>query len=627
MLEIFTVPTLAATSVLAISLLVWWIIIDRIFRPGKTIADKNASARKNTKINPQDTQTTTSATTTSDEKDSTISLRETNSAPAKSSAPTPTNQRFYQKIGMQPKQEPSKNTTTAPQETNKPDTKKSSSSADTNSNEVTGRTKSKLKTHNSEQQKAGTSESEESKSQAGQLNKQLLTNSVNKQIHKNKNKNTRQSFAKHPDKKGNTACSENDGQLGNPPVTTELKPIQASDKSTQQPAVLASSNNQANNQTQKPNTTPASAVKDHSESTPQPVSLHKAGASVQPDQQKIPTTSNAAVIIGDRKPTITAADSKQSTTAHSNQIDTGTKNAVQQTATPATSNNNQLKANTTKSTDTRKAKSFTVKSAAQSSTESAAETASSTQSHQQASAQSGKKAHSAASPVKGPKSNTHKAKYQTAAKAQSPSVRSEASLQIQHPAAKAGATSAKHSTEIAKHGKDIRKEAEGTEPAASMSSKSDNSIPVSDHVPAASQSVSTARSPAKARIAHLSAVPTSKNEIQSSAQQADKLTGVSPIEKAMGRQPDAIEYKTNEDKTTQDKPNTTPEHPRVNVEHSDLRAKLVASERKIASLQSTLSNLQNSSSITPATSTGGSTSKKSRPTLLSKVRVLDPTDA
>jgi len=347
---------------------------------------------------------------------------------------------------------------------------------------------------------------------------------------------------------------------------------------------------------------------------------------MQPDQQKIPATSNAAVISGDGKPTGTAADPKQSTTAHGGQIGSGTKNAARQTA-PATSNNNQRNANTTKSTDTRKAKSFTVKSTSQSSTESASETIASTQSHQQESAQSSKKAQSEVTPVTGLTSNTHKGKYQTAAKAQSPSVRSEASLQIQHPAAKAGATSAERPTEKKNHAKGLRKETEGTEPALSKSSKSDSSIAVTDRAPAANQSVSTARNPAKARIAHLSAVPTGKNETQGSTQQTDKLTGVSPIEKAMGRQPDATEYKTNEDKTTQDKPNTTPEHLKVSVEHSDLRAKLVASERKIASLQSTLSNLQNSSSITPATSTGDSTSKKSRPTLLSKVRVLDPTDA
>jgi len=201
MLELFTVPTLAATSVLAISLLVWWIIIDRIFRPGKTIADKNASTRQSTEINPQDTLNIASATTTSDENHSTISLRETNSAPATSSVKTPTDQSFYQKIGTQPKQDISKKTTTAaPQKSNKPDTKTSNSSADTNSNEVTGRTKSKLKTHNSDQQKTSTGKSEESKSQASQLNKQLPTNSANKQINKNKNKNTRQSFAKHPDR-------------------------------------------------------------------------------------------------------------------------------------------------------------------------------------------------------------------------------------------------------------------------------------------------------------------------------------------------------------------------------------------------------------------------------------------
>ena len=90
----------------------------------------------------------------------------------------------------------------------------------------------------------------------------------------------------------------------------------------------------------------------------------------------------------------------------------------------------------------------------------------------------------------------------------------------------------------------------------------------------------------------------------------------SAIEMAMERQSDDPE-ETDENL----------QHQNISRSNTELHTKLVASERKIASLQSTINHMQHESS-SATTSTVKDTVKKSanRPTLLSKVRVLHPSD-
>ena len=212
------------------------------------------------------------------------------------------------------------------------------------------------------------------------------------------------------------------------------------------------------------------------------------------------------------------------------------------------------------------------------------------------------------------KNKPEAAKYQTAAKAQSPSVRSEASLQIPHPATSAKATT--HTSELSNSASETDK-ANGTEISV-LNKTNPKNTELQNAVQTRPQSESNLSNLSASNVSQLITNKQSNNSNDRGKGKANCAdTSVkSAIEMAMERQSDDPE-ETDE----------TPEHQNINRSNTELHTKLVASERKIASLQSTINHMQHESS-SATTSTVKDTVKKSanRPTLLSKVRVLHPSD-
>jgi len=212
------------------------------------------------------------------------------------------------------------------------------------------------------------------------------------------------------------------------------------------------------------------------------------------------------------------------------------------------------------------------------------------------------------------KNKPETAKYQTAAKAQSPSVRSEASLQIPHPATSAKATT--HTSELSNSASETDK-ASGTEISV-LNKTNPKNTKLQNAVQTRPQSESNLSNLSASNVSQLITNKQSNNSNdrgKGKANCADNSVK-SAIEMAMERQSDDPE-ETDE----------TPEHQNISRSNTELHTKLVASERKIASLQSTINHMQHESS-SATTSTVKDTVKKSanRPTLLSKVRVLHPSD-
>jgi|GEM_PF-6379631 len=205
-------------------------------------------------------------------------------------------------------------------------------------------------------------------------------------------------------------------------------------------------------------------------------------------------------------------------------------------------------------------------------------------------------------PLNNDKKARGSAKYQTAAKAKSPSVRNEASIQIPTPRP----TTSRHSQGDIKTGGDIHSLNKGRESPASQSTN-------------AVQHQSSADSADLDRTEHHSF-----NAIASNA--SDKLSAEnnSPANvrsfshSATGRQGTSEKPKF---KSTSDKPASLTELKGNSGLHKQSSIEM-ASERRIESLQSTLNNLQQLPTM--ATSTSSAVQQQhSRPTLMSKVRILD----
>ena len=212
------------------------------------------------------------------------------------------------------------------------------------------------------------------------------------------------------------------------------------------------------------------------------------------------------------------------------------------------------------------------------------------------------------------------AKYQTAAKAKSPSVRNEASLQIQH----LGTHTKTKTSDVVNFDEKTGEEKSNTstKPTQGQSDSvsklktntQDKSHP--DTPRATKQQVSTkhkTNSP-DYNVTPLASIANRNVPRQTTDSKQADSSSKSFIEMAMERQSDtpgdALQQKLNDDNT-------------------GLRAQLAASERKIASLQSTLNNLQQQEFGTPqpAPSKRMQRNTSSRPSLLSKVRVLDPAES
>ena len=216
--------------------------------------------------------------------------------------------------------------------------------------------------------------------------------------------------------------------------------------------------------------------------------------------------------------------------------------------------------------------------------------------------------------------HTKPAKYQTAAKVQSPSVRNEALIQVQPPTTNAKTKSLNQrldsETADSGHGK-------ANQPKISTLKKI--KVDRDLHQPSlqtALQSDSKQGNLSKNNVAPISSAPSRKQSRDSTAtpdQGKDKfnnaITGKSTIEMAMAKQSDDLE----------DDADGNLENQQTNQSNVELRARLVASERKVASLQTTLSHIQHGISDTAQTPADTSPAKKAgtRPTLLSKVRLLD----
>lgn len=286
-----------------------------------------------------------------------------------------------------------------------------------------------------------------------------------------------------------------------------------------------------------------------------------------------------------------------------------------------------------------------------------------------------------------PDTKKQKPKYQTAAKTNSPSVRKEASLQIQHPGisgkttsplssvsalqpgttakseqSSAGGTTATENQSL--HGTDTSNaagNAAGVKPDSTSNSETTRSKAAPPHIsPAKSDSFNpesnekatgkadsnapntkqTAKQPEN-NVRHLVPVTTDPSAHSSNPQRKKSHQSTkSSIEMAIAKKnshdatcdantdralaADSVTAKVNTTASTETQPPAAPQESRPSESlDAELRAQLAASELKVAALQKSLGSLQHN--LADAELEKATTLKTShnRPTLLSKVRVLD----